>query len=143
MAAETVAKTSMEYWIAVVGIPSSTTTDHGMQFELALFTKLANVFGTNPSPFISRQWPGREFPPTIKGGPHCTWRPYKVDWALGQQLKREVTILPQKYFSRKCLLLPLTGPARGYQSGHSQHYPRQPRPGRKQRQRARLHSYYQ
>ncbi len=47
VAAETVAKASMECWIAVSNIPSSITTNHGMQFESALFTNLANVLGTN------------------------------------------------------------------------------------------------
>ncbi len=47
MAAETAAKTSTECWIAVSNIPSSITTNHGTQFEPALFTNLANVQGTN------------------------------------------------------------------------------------------------
>ncbi len=46
-AAETVAKAFTERWIAVFGIPSTITTDRGAQFETALFTKLANVLGTN------------------------------------------------------------------------------------------------
>ncbi len=37
----------MEQWVAVFGIPSTITTDRGTLFESAIFTKLANVVGTN------------------------------------------------------------------------------------------------
>ncbi len=37
----------MEQWVAVFGIASTITTDRGAQFELKIFTKLANVLGTN------------------------------------------------------------------------------------------------
>ncbi len=47
IAAEPVAMTFMEHWIAVFGISCTITTDRGTQLESELFTKLANVLGMN------------------------------------------------------------------------------------------------
>ncbi len=46
MTAETVAKTFVERWVAIFGVPSTITTDRGKQFESALFTNIVTILGT-------------------------------------------------------------------------------------------------
>ncbi len=44
--AETVAKAFVSGWISRFGVPSTTTTDHGRQFEFALWEKLMHLLGS-------------------------------------------------------------------------------------------------
>ncbi len=46
MTAKTVAKTFVERWVAIFGVPSTLTTDRGKQFETALFTNIVTILGT-------------------------------------------------------------------------------------------------
>ncbi|KAA3675571.1 uncharacterized protein DEA37_0000796 [Paragonimus westermani] len=45
ISAETVAKTSLEHWIANFGVPSTTTADRGTQFQSSLFRNFTQLLG--------------------------------------------------------------------------------------------------
>ncbi|VDD81779.1 unnamed protein product [Mesocestoides corti] len=47
ISAETVAKTFVDGWIALFGVPSTITTDRGTQFESYLFENVTRLLGTN------------------------------------------------------------------------------------------------
>ncbi|VDD78882.1 unnamed protein product [Mesocestoides corti] len=47
ISAETVAKTFVDRWVALFGVPSTITTDRGTQFESSLFRNLTRLLGTN------------------------------------------------------------------------------------------------
>lgn len=45
ISAETVAKTFVQRWVAIFGVPAYITTDRGSQFEANLFRRLTEIFG--------------------------------------------------------------------------------------------------